>query len=26
MVANGASTAAGISAEFPKETRKWFFD
>lgn len=26
MVANGGSTAAGVSAEFPKDTRKWFFD
>lgn len=26
MVANAASTAAGISAEFPTDARKWFFD
>lgn len=26
MVANVASSAAGVSAEFPRDTRKWFFD
>jgi len=26
MVANSASTAAGVSAEFPRTDRKWFFD
>ena len=26
MVANAASTAAGVSAEFPRDNRKWFYD
>jgi len=26
MVANVGTTAAGVSAEFPKTERKWFFD
>jgi|TARA_B110001450_G_C17551231_1_gene452761 hypothetical protein len=26
MVANAGSTAAGVSAEFPRDNRKWFFD